>query len=320
MAGDDAYLVTCPAGTAAAADPSEVRRRLRDGSFFWLDLADPGEAELRLLAEEFAVHPLVLEDMSKFGQRPKAEDFDTFLFVVAFGCEADGALTEVHCLLSERWLVTSRPAGRDPLAPLRGRFARRGQAPESGAMLLHGVLDTLVDSFFPVLAAVDDEISRIDERLERAADDVQHDIFGVKRRLVALNRVAGPQRDLVGRLAGGIQPLPGATAESERYLRDVYDHTVRIEELTDVYRDLLNGATEVHLSTVSNRLNEVMKQLTVIATVFLPLTFLTGFFGQNFGWMVDHVGGPGAFLLLGVALQAATVAALLLFFRRRGWI
>lgn len=320
MADDDAFLVSCPAGAAGPADPDRIREHLRDGTFFWLNLADPDEDALGLLSREFGVHPLVLEDTGKFGQRPKAEDFDTFLFVVAFGCREGGALEEVHCLLSERWLVTAHRGGGDPLAALRDRFARRGHAPENAAMLMHGVLDTLVDSFFPALAEVDDEISRIDQRLDEAARDVQHDIFDAKRRLVALNRVAGPQRDLAGRLAGGIQPLPGGTADSDRYLRDVYDHTVRIEELTDVYRDLLNGATEVHLSTVSNRLNEVMKQLTVIATVFLPLTFLTGFFGQNFTWMVDHVGGPVSFLLLGVGLQAATVAGLLLLFRRRGWI
>lgn len=320
MAGDDAILVTCPAGSAAAADPDRIREHLRDGTFFWLDLADPDADELEMLSRDFGVHPLVLEDMSNFGQRPKAEDFDTFLFVVAFGCREDGALEEVHCLLSEGWLVTAHRGAGGHLTGLRDRFARRGRAPANAAMLLHGVLDALVDSFFPALADIDEEVSRIDERLDEAAGDVQHDIFDAKRRLVALNRVAGPQRDLAGRLAGGIQPLPGATPESDRYLRDVYDHTVRIEELTDVYRDLLNGATEVHLSTVSNRLNEVMKQLTVIATVFLPLTFLTGFFGQNFGWMVDHVGGPAPFLLLGVGLQAATVGALLLLFRRRGWI
>ncbi len=314
MSGARGQLVTCPAGITAPADPARVRELLGEGGFFWLDLPDPGEDSLRLLSEDFGIHPLVIEDISKFGQRPKAEEYDTYVFVVAFACDAAGeGLAEVHCLLSERWLVTIHRDGGAPLESLRDRFARRGRAPDSPVMLLHAVLDTIVDSFFPALSHIDERISAIDERLDEGAADVQHEIFAVKRRLVALGRVAGPQRDLLARIAGRILPLPGAGPESEHYLRDVYDHTVRIEELTDVYRDLLNGATE-------DRLNQVMKQLTAIATVFLPLTFITGFFGQNFGWLVDHVGGLGPFLLLGVGLQAATVVGLLALFRRRGWI
>jgi magnesium transporter len=99
----------------------------------------------------------------------------------------------------------------------------------------------------------------------------------------------------------------------------VYDHLIRISDLIDSYRDLLTGAMDVYLSTVSNRLNSVMKQLTVIATIFLPLTFITGFFGQNFGWMVDHIGGVPAFLALGIGSEIALVVALLTFFKRRGW-
>jgi magnesium transporter len=110
------------------------------------------------------------------------------------------------------------------------------------------------------------------------------------------------------------------SVESVRYFRDVYDHLIRIGDLMESYRDLLNGASDVYLSTASNRLNDVIKQLTVIATIFLPLTFLTGFFGQNFAWMVRHVESAWAFFVFGLGGLALTVVALVLFFRRRGWL
>ena len=114
--------------------------------------------------------------------------------------------------------------------------------------------------------------------------------------------------------------LPGMTPEGEPYLRDLYDHLIWISDLVDSYRDLLSNAMDAYLSIVSNRLNQVMKQLTVIATIFLPLTFLTGFFGQNFGWPVGRLGGLPAFLALGFGTELVAVAGLFMLFRRRGWL
>jgi magnesium transporter len=120
-------------------------------------------------------------------------------------------------------------------------------------------------------------------------------------------------------LMGGIAELPGLADEDERYFRDIYDHLIRISDLIDSYRDLLTGAMDVYLSTVSNRLNSVMKQLTIIATIFLPLTFITGFFGQNFDWMVGHIGSLPVFLGLGIGSELIALLVLLAFFKRRGW-
>ena len=119
----------------------------------------------------------------------------------------------------------------------------------------------------------------------------------MKRLLVGMRKAVSPQRDLFASLMGGVAQLPGMTEEDERYFRDVYDHLIRISDLIDTYRDLLTGAMDVYLSTVSNRLNVVMKQLAIIATIFLPLSFVTGFFGQNFGFMIRHVAGGPAFIV-----------------------
>jgi magnesium transporter len=141
----------------------------------------------------------------------------------------------------------------------------------------------------------------------------------MKRLLVGIRKAVSPQRDMFASLTGGVAELPGMTAEDERYFRDIYDHLIRITDLVDTYRDLLTSAMDVFLSTVSNRLNVVMKQLAVIATIFLPLTFVTGFFGQNFGWLVRNIAGWPAFLAFGIGLEIATVIALMVFFKRRGW-
>src|SRR5207302_8948375 len=149
------------------------------------------------------------------------------------------------------------------------------------------------------------------------ADDTQlQEIFQLKRLLVGMRKAVSPQRETFARLMGGIAQLPGLTEEDERYFRDIYDHLIRISDLIDSYRDLLTGAMDVYLSTVSNRLNSVMKQLTIIATIFLPLTFITGFFGQNFDWMVGHIGSLPVFLGLGIGGELVAILALVAFFKR----
>jgi magnesium transporter len=134
-----------------------------------------------------------------------------------------------------------------------------------------------------------------------------------------MRKAISPQRDTFAGLMGRIAQLPGFAEADERYFRDIYDHLIRISDLIDSYRDLLTGAMDVYLSTVSNRLNSVMKQLAVIATIFLPLSWLTGFFGQNFGFEVKHIADWGTFVGLGLGTELAALALLLIYFKRRGW-
>jgi magnesium transporter len=177
-----------------------------------------------------------------------------------------------------------------------------------------------VDSFFPILADFDDRIDELENQTFLHASDAQlQEIFAMKRLLVGMRKAVTPQRDLFAGLLGGPVELPGMTIEAERHFRDVYDHLIRISDLIDTYRDLLTSSMDVFLSTVSNRLNVVMKQLAIIATVFLPLTFLTGFFGQNFGWLVRNIGGLPTFIVFGIGTQIVTVVILMIFFKRRGW-
>src|SRR5712691_1328122 len=134
-----------------------------------------------------------------------------------------------------------------------------------------------------------------------------------------MRQVNTPQRDMFASLIGGVSELPGMSEKDERYFRDVYDHLIRISDLIDTYRDLLTGAMDVYLSTVSNRLNVVMKQLAIIATIFLPLSWLTGFFGQNFGFLVNHIGGWQTFAAFGIGTEIVAVFGLFVLFKRRGW-
>jgi len=179
----------------------------------------------------------------------------------------------------------------------------------------------LTDGFFPVLSSFDDRIDQLqDEIFAKPTDEQMSELFNRKRWLIGVRKVITPQRDLVASLVDGVNELPGMTREIERYFRDLYDHLIRISDLVDSYRDLLTGSMDAYLSTVSNRLNAIMKQLTLIATIFLPLSFLTGFFGQNFAWMIQRIGSLGAFLLVGLGTELVVVAGMLVVFGRRGWL
>ena len=295
---------------------------LRDaGRFFWLDLYQPDETDFPILAEVFGFHPLAIEDSEHFGQRPKLDDYDNFVFLVAYGASPDvDRLVEVHCFYSERFLITVHRDECPAFEALRQRYLKREQDLGEPALLLYRIVDGLVDSFFPILAEFDDRIDELEDQIFLKADDAQlQEIFSMKRLLVGMRQVMSPQRDLFASLVAGVSALPGMSEKDERYFRDVYDHLIRITDLIDTYRDLLTGAMDVYLSTVSNRLNVVMKQLAIIATIFLPLSWLTGFFGQNFGWLVDHIGSVWAFVIVGLGTEALAVGMFVAMFKRRGW-
>jgi magnesium transporter len=315
------YVIDEEASKQVNFDRATVERLLAGKSFFWLDLDQPGAADFEILRDAFGFHPLAVEDSEHFDQRAKLDDYDDFIFIVAYGATPDAdQLVEVHCFFSERFLITVHHDDCPAFAEIRRRYRDRDMAIERPALLLYRVVDGLVDSFFPILSAFDDRIDELEDQIFVRADDRQlQEMFRMKRLLVGMRKAVTPQRDTFASLMGRVAALPGLTDEDERYFRDVYDHLIRISDLIDSYRDLLTGAMDVYLSTVSNRLNSVMKQLTVIATIFLPLTFITGFFGQNFGWMVDNIGGVPAFVAFGIGSEIAIVVGLLAFFKRRGW-
>ena len=299
----------------------KIGELIAEGGFFWLDLDEPDADDFQVLTDVFKFHPLAIEDSEHFGQRAKIDTYDDFAFIVVYGASPDeDRLVEVHCFYSERYLVTVHRDEAPAFNDERDRFAKRGEPVEHQARLLYQIVLALVDSFFPLLADFDDRIDDLETQTFLNATDAQlQEIFGMKRLLVGLRKAITPERDMFARLVAGIEVLPGMTADDERYFRDVYDHLIRISDLIDTYRDLLTSSMDVYLSTVSNRLNTVVKQLTIIATIFLPLAWLTGFFGQNFGFLVRHITGWPAFLFLGIGTEVVALAALLVFFKRRGW-
>jgi magnesium transporter len=317
-------VVHCNVGRRLHLERDRVHELLASERFFWLDVHEPEASDLEILGDEFGFHPLALEDSARFEQRPKLDNYGDYVFLVAFGASDDAdedGLVEVHCFYSDRYLVTLHRDVAPSLTDLRERYVKRDVAVTDPARLLHGVVDGLVDSFFPRLTDIDDRIDALEDAIFINADDAQlQEIFSMKRALVSMRKVVAPQRDLFASIVVGVEPLPGMTDDDQRYFRNVYDHLIRIGDMIDTYRDLLTGAMDVYLSTVSNRLNGVMKQLAIIATVFMPLTFLTGFFGQNLGWMVAHVGGLGHFLVFGVGLELVTLAIVLVYFTRKGWL
>jgi magnesium transporter len=298
-----------------------VSELLAAGGFFWLDLDRPGEVDFEILRDTFGFHPLAVEDSEQFDQRAKIDDYDDFVFLVVYGASVDeDRLVEVHCFYSERFLVTVHRDDCPAFAEVLRRYQQRKEAIDRPSLLLYRIIDGLVGSFFPILADFDDRIDELEDQIFRAASDKQlQEIFAMKRLLVGMRKAVTPQRDAFASLRGRLAQLPGLAEEDEDYFRDVYDHLIRISDLIDSYRDLLTSAMDVYLSTVSNRLNAVMKQLAVIATIFLPLSWLTGFFGQNFGWLTGQIGHWQAFVGVGVGTELVALAILLAFFKRRGW-
>jgi magnesium Mg(2+) and cobalt Co(2+) transport protein (corA) len=318
---------SCSVPCFDAVEEAAIREHLARDQFFWLDLTAPSSADVAKLHELFRFHPLALEDALHFGQRPKLDPYEQYVFVVFYGARdvemsEDGGelLQEVQMFISGSYLITLHRERLPALEDQRSKLD--GVALHSEQFLLYRVFDALTDSFFPPLARMDDEIDDLEAAVLGGPDDAQlHRLFALKRTLITMRKVVTPQRDLFARSIDQLADLPGLQLDERDYFRDVYDHLIRISDLIDSYRDLLSSTTDLYLSTVSNRQNEVMKQLAIVGTVFLPLSFITGFFGMNFGWLVSKgITSTWSFFVIGVGSMLLTCVVLLRFFKRKGWM
>lgn len=297
----------------------------------WVRASAASPAELETVADAFGIHPLVVEDVRN-NVRPKTEEFSDYTFTLVKTAElrpGDQAFEEevrdeaVGLCLGDDWLVTLATSSDDPVDSVWNAASR-----EDDRLLRHGpdfaayrVLDVVVDEYFDLLDRIESGIEEIEEAVTVSTDiETLEDINSLRRDLLAFRKIAWPTREAVGVLARGGTPQIDQT--TEKYFRDVYDHLVQVVDLTETYRDLTTGTRDIYLNTLSQSTNEVMKVLTVIATLFLPLTFVAGIYGMNFADSPYNMpeltwtyGYPA--VLFGMALLAVGMLA---YFRRRGFV
>jgi magnesium transporter len=309
-------------GHSREVDPSTVQRLLASPhQVFWLDMQAPDDDDYRLLSDTFKFHQLTIEDVKHQNQRPKLDGYDGYVFAVVFVIALDGeevSFREHHLYIAPDYLVSVHQEPEPSFDTLNERIA---ESPEStcrkSSFLTYLVMDSLVDTTFAALETLDESVDKLQDEVLQNANNAQLALLqDMKHSAVEMRRVLGAQRDMFQRL---VTLSLEADRETTAYYRDVYDHIIRQYETVDSLRDLLTSAMDVYLSTVSNRLNMTVKALTVVASLFLPLTFLTGFFGMNFGWLVSRIGTVYAFMI-GLSLMAISIITQLVFFRRRGWI
>jgi magnesium transporter len=278
-----------------------------------------------MLVKTFHFHPVAVEAVDHFGQRARIDDYDDFVHIITFGVAGDGKnVAEVHCFVTEKFIISLHQGDCPALGTVCDRISthRSSEVVVPQVAIFYLIMDTLIDSFFPVLSDFDDSIDDLEGAiLKNPTEEQLGTLFAMKRQILLIRKVITPQRDMISSLNAGLVAIPGMTDQGSAYFRSLYDHLIRISDMVDGYRDLIGGAMDTHLSMVSNRLNVIMKQLAMIATIFLPLGFLTGFFGQNFAWPIAHLQvGVSYFLFLGIGSELVAIVLLFGLFKRRGWL
>jgi len=308
-------------------DADEVRRLLAAKQRFWMRLCKPEPDTLHELGDLLGLSPTAINDSIEFGQRPKIEDYPNSALLVAYGSRTEdtpeGRLPrpiEVHFHITADAIVTVRREDVTAVGDVRRRVSLDDI--DTSEEALYRVLDGMAATFGPALSAVDDEVDRLEVLvLDDPAPALRQRLLDLKHSLVRMRQVVDGQRDELAGRRDLLDLVPGFhDASSHDSLRDVYDRLVVVSNQLDSVRDSVSSALDLYVSAVSNRLNETMKVLTVVATFFLPLTFVTGFFGQNFGWMVRHVTSAAAFFVLGLGSSGAIIAGLSFWFIRAGYI
>jgi magnesium transporter len=308
--------------------PDQMAQALQNPEgLLWVSLEQPTEEEIRVVLQDvFHFHPLAIEDcISDDYQAPKVDVFGKYLFIIVHALQPDFPLdhldtVELNCFLGQNYLVTSYLAAE--MAPVRAVWERLEQDErplEHGPdFLCYTILDRLVDEFMPILDVMDEEIDRLEDEvvLARPKPTVLQRILSLKHSIATLRRIIAPQREVMNRLSR--DDLPQIIAPHRIYYRDIYDHLVRIHDLSESIRDVVTGTLDTYLSATNNRLSEVMKALTIVSTIFLPLSWIAGIYGMNFEYFPEIHWRYGYCYVWGVFILI--VLGMLWYFRRREWI
>jgi magnesium transporter len=307
-------------GTLAEAQ-AFARPGAASGASVWIDFDCEEEPAVREALQPFGVHPLVIEDLVHQVNRPKFDDYGDYLYLVVHSARWEKeddrpSLREVDMVIGDHWLVTYHDGSTRSVVSAMDLLPRRPSLLARGpAYLMHFVLDVLVDHYLPLVDRLAEDVDGLEEQVFDEANGAMHQrILRIKRGIGGLRRIVGPQRDTL--LALTRDELRVIPAELRPYLRDVYDRLARVSDLLDSFRDESASVLELYLSAVSNRMNDVIKRLTVIATVGLPLTVITSYYGMNFA-LPEYRWPHSEWYALG--LMVASGLATWLFLRSRRW-
>lgn len=290
----------------------------------WVDVQKPTEKDMQFLEKHFSFHPLAIEDCMTTIQRPKIDQYDNYLFIVLhaaiIAAHKDKATSlELDSFVGENYVVTVH---LKPIASVSSTWERciknSGIISRGAAYLFYFLADTLVDNYFPILEKLDGEIEKTEEAIfKNTGPSTLHKILDLKENVLLLRRILGPQRETMNFIARGSY-VPLIPAKLSFYFRDVSDLLARINDSLDTYRDMLTSAMDGYTSAASNKLNEIMKVLTVIATIMMPLTLISGIYGMNFRFMPEIEWRYGYLAIISV--MVAIACGMLLFFKKKKWL
>jgi magnesium transporter len=300
-------------------------------NYVWIELYEPGEELMAEVSRSFGLHELAVEDASTAHQRPKVEPYDDFFFIVYRTAEYDRAAKrvefgELDLFLGVGYVIAVRHGRAGDPARARRHLEQYPQLIKSGpAAVVWAILDSIIDDYGPVVDELERDVEEVERAIFSGREDLTEQIYELKGEINEIYRAVHPLLAPLDAMERGVfsQIDPGLL----RYFRDIADHVRRIQEEVLAQRDQLNSVLEAHLSLINLRQseiateqNKIVNRLTLVATVFLPLTFITGFFGQNFGWLVENVDSLTAFVVFGVGGLAIPCLALYAWFRRGGYV
>jgi len=305
-------------------NPNEIDQLINQpDTFLWLDLQNPQEQSIELLRQEFKFHTLAIEDATRHHERPKLEAFDSYYFMVFYALSYDDAqrrlvAQSIGMFIGSNYIVSVHQGEISAINDTIKRWqANTADFGDDAGALLYSLLDAIVDDYFPVIDQLAERVEDIEEQIfERFSENALQDVFGLKRDLLAVRRIVAPERDVLNVLIR--REVPIFERNSILYLQDVYDHIVRITDSIDTYRDLLSSALDAFLSVQSNRLNQVVKVLTITSILLMTDALIAGIYGMNFDFMPELRWQYGYPFALG--LMVVFDVGLVLFFRWRKWL
>lgn len=299
---------------------------LRDESvIFWVDFEAPSEDDDQVLLDVFKFHPLTVEDCRATRHHPKVEEFPDYIYFIVHAIRTDSSpdrfnTVELDGYLGRNFVVTYHHDQFTSIEKVKQSVRVSPVTCQRGApFLLHHIIDSIVDEYLPVMDDFDERINDLEDNifsLRRPNNQILEEILGLKRSLLRVKRISSKQLEVLYRMSHGqFQLISGSVLP---FFRDIFDHLVRVTDLAESYRDLISGSLEAYLSVVSNRLNEIMKVLTIFSAIMLPLTFIAGVYGMNFENMPELHSKYGYYTVWIIMIVVA--AAMLYFFWKRGWI